>query len=95
MSNNIIGSPTYPGSFLSGFTPQNADADTVEGLEDCIAENNVYVRGPYTSSELQVRGRRITTRGNTVQGGGRPNIDISGDRFNPALDAWNGPYYLQ
>jgi hypothetical protein len=95
MSNNVIGSTTYPGSFLSGFGPQNADAGTVEGLEDCIAENNTYVRGAYTSSELQIRGRRMSARGNTVRGGGTPNISSITANFDPGMAVWNGPYFLQ
>lgn len=95
MSNNVIGSTTYQGSFLSGFGPQNADAGTVEGLEDCIAENNEYVRGAYTTSELQARGRRITARGNTVRGGGTPNISRAGHNYDPGLASWDGPYFLQ
>jgi PKD repeat protein len=94
LANNIIGSTTYPGSFLSGFGPQNADPGTVEGLEDCIAEGNLYVHGPYTSSDLQLRGRRMTARGNTVQGGGTPDIVRSGAAFDPALNAWDGPYFI-
>ena len=94
MANNTIGSTTYPGSFLSGFSPQNSDAGTVEGLEDCIAENNKYVRGPYSVSELQLRGRRLTARGNMLQGGGTPNIVRAGNRYDPGLDAWDGPYYI-
>jgi hypothetical protein len=94
MSNNIIGSSTYPGSFLSGMGPQNADPSTVEGLEDCIAENNVYVRGPYTSSELQVRGKRMSSRGNTVQGGGAARVANIVANFNAAMNDWNGPYFF-
>jgi hypothetical protein len=95
MSNNVIGSTTYQGSFLSGFGPQNADPGTVEGLEDCIAENNEYVRGAYTTSELNVRGRRMSARGNTVRGGGTPNIGRIGANFDPGMTSWDGPYFLQ
>lgn len=94
MSNNIIGSPTYPGSFLSGFGPQNADAGTVEALEDCIAENNTYVRGPYSVSELQMRGRRMSARGNSLQGSGLVNTVRSGYTYDARLNAWDGPYYI-
>jgi hypothetical protein len=95
LSNNVIGSPTYPGSFLSGFGPQNADPGTVEGLEDCISENNVYVRGPYTSSEMQIRGRRMSARGNSVQGGKAASVSRIGVRFDPGMDAWDGPYFFR
>jgi hypothetical protein len=80
---------------LSGFGPQNADPGTVEGLEDCVAENNIFVRGPHTSSEMQMRGRRMTARGNTVQGGGLVRISPIEARFDPGMDAWHGPYSLQ
>ena len=95
MSNNVIGSETYPGSFVSGFGPQNADMGTVEGIEYSIAENNVYVRGPWTSSELQVKGRYITARGNTVRGGATPNISRAGYNYDPGMAVWDGPYFLQ
>ncbi len=94
MANNTIGSSTYPGSFLSGFSPQNADLTTVEGLEDCIAESNRYVRGPSSVSELQLRGRRLTARGNTMEGGGTPNIVRAGYTYATGLLSWDGPYFI-
>ncbi len=94
VADNLIGSPTYPGSFLTGFAPQNGDRGTVEAVEDCIVENNVFVRGPHTISEVQLRGRRLSARGNTLRGGGRPDTVRSGARFDPALDAWDGPYFI-
>ena len=80
---------------MSGFGPQNADMGTVEGIEYSIAENNVYVRGPWTSSELQVKGRYITARGNTVRGGATPNISRAGYNYDPGMAVWDGPYFLQ
>jgi PKD repeat protein len=95
LSNNVIGSRSYPGSFLSGFGPQNADPGTVEGLEDCISENNVYVRGANSTSDMQIRGRRMTARGNTVQGGKAASISRIGVKFDPGMDAWDGPYFFK
>ena len=95
IANNTIGSPTFPGSWLSGLGPQNADAGTLEGMEDFIAENNLFVRGPYSSSEIQWRGRRMTKRGNTLQGGGTPDIVRNGSNFDAGLNAWDGPYISQ
>jgi hypothetical protein len=96
LANNVLGSPTYPGSWLSGFSPQNNGPETVEGLQDCIAENNHYIRGPESDSyksELQLRGRRLTARGNTREGG-KPDIVRSGFKYAPGLDDWDGPYFI-
>ena len=95
IANNTIGSSTFPGSWLSGLAPQNADAGTVEGLEDFIAENNTFVHGPYTTSDIQWRGRRMTNRGNAVKGGGTPSIVRNGSNFDAALSTWDGPYISQ
>jgi hypothetical protein len=95
IANNRIGTSNFPGSWLSGLGPQNADAGTVEGLEDFIAENNVFTRGPYTVSEVQWRGRRMTSRGNTRSDGGATDIVRNGSNFDPALSTWDGPYINQ
>jgi hypothetical protein len=95
IANNVIGSSSFPGSWLAGLGPQNADAGTVEGLEDFLAENNVFIRGPHSSSEIQWRGRRMTHRGNTLQGGGTPDISRNGANYDPGLSAWDGPYIAQ
>ena len=95
LANNVIGSKTFPGSWLTGIAPQNADAGTLEGLEDFIAENNRFVRGPLSSSEMQLRGRRMTARGNTLEGGGAPDIVRNGSNFDRGLGSWDGPYFLK
>ena len=95
IANNQIGSPTYPGSWLVGIGPQNADAGTVEGIEDVLAAGNVFIRGPYTGSDIQWRGRRMTNRGNSVQGGGTPSISRNGSNYDAALSNWDGPYISQ
>lgn len=95
IANNRLGSTSFPGSWLTGIGPQNADAGTLEGLEDIVAENNVFVRGPRTVSEIQMRGRRMTARGNTRADGGTPSIVRNGSTYDPRLNAWDGPYYLQ
>lgn len=94
IADNLIGSRTYPGSWLTAIAPQNADRGTVEAVEDCIVENNVFIRGPHTSAEVQLRGRRLTARGNSIKGGGQPQITRLGARYDPAMDAWDGPYFI-
>lgn len=74
ISYNQIGATTNPGSWTCGFGPQNADPGTVEGLQDFILEYNTFIRGPNTSQEAVWRGRRMTQRGNTLQGGGTASI---------------------
>ena len=91
VANNRFGSPTYPGSWMTGLAPQNTDA--VEGLEDFVAENNVFVRGPHTTIDMTWKGRRMTKRGNTVQGGGAAIISTIGAAFPPGSERWDGPYY--
>lgn len=103
LANNRFGSPTFPGSWLSGLGPQNTDE--VEGLEDMVAENNVYTRNatpgrPTFEAELTLRGRRLTHRNNTLSTGGPATVIRVGegrvpDPFPRALDAWDGPYISQ
>ena len=95
LANNDIGSTTFQGSWLTGIAPQNADRGTVEGIEDFVAEANRFIRGPHTSSEMQVRGKRVTARGNTLNGGGKPDIVRNGSNFDLGLNTWDGPYFLQ
>ena len=49
--------------------PQNADQGTVEGIEDVIMERDQFIRGPYTSLEIQNVGRRITVRNASTSNG--------------------------
>ncbi len=99
-ANNYIGSTTYPGTELSGFNPQNADdGSAVQGLQDCIAENNIFIYGPSTQTAMNFFGRRMHARGNTRQGGGSLVIKrvVEGWFDNPASGyaAWDGPYLGQ
>ena len=87
---NHLGDSAYNGSWISQVSPQNT-LET-EGIEDVLIVGNAFERGPYTSSDMQLRGRRMTWRGNTVVGGGSVNIARSGSTYPSGLDAWDGPY---
>jgi hypothetical protein len=95
IASNVIGSTTFPGSWLMGLGPQNADAGTVEGMQDIVLDANTFVRGPWTSAEAQLKGRRITSRKNRVSTGAKPVIVRNGSNFDPGMAAWDGPYFLQ
>jgi hypothetical protein len=94
IADNLFGDRENNGSFTAGVSPQNRDVSTVEGIEDVIIERNRFVRGPYTNTEMENVGRRITMRGNVRTDGGVPNLSIGTP--SPSLPAeWHGPYYRQ
>lgn len=94
IADNLMGDPDNNGYFTAGVAPQNKDPGTVEGIEDVIIERNRFIRGPYTNTEMENVGRRITTRGNTRADGGVPNLSIG--QPSPSLpEEWVGPYYRQ
>ncbi|MBI5259921.1 MAG: PKD domain-containing protein [Burkholderiales bacterium] len=99
IADNIIGSPTYPGSWLMGVGPENIDPGTQQKVEDVVVENNRIVRGPYTSQDIHAMAGRVTTRGNTVPAGGSFGGDMVTVQERPPTntlnDAWTGPYFGQ
>ncbi|MBX3621809.1 MAG: PKD domain-containing protein [Rhizobacter sp.] len=87
IANNIFGSTADNNAWTVAVSPQNDQY--AEGIEDVIVENNRFVRGKNTSADLTIGGRRITSRGNTVAGGGRL---IERNGHDSALPAeWKGP----
>lgn len=97
-ADNRFGTTAYLGSWMTGFSPQNADQGTVEGLEDILMERDIFTRGPYSSQDIHNVARRSTVRGASGAGGApllmhqvRPN-QWSGD---PGLLPWIGPYFGQ
>lgn len=92
IANNLFGDATDNNQWTVALSPQNGVS--AEGLEDVIAENNRFVRGSQTVSDLTLGGRRMTSRGNTLVGGGA--ITVSTNSHADALPAeWRGPYYLE
>lgn len=95
-ADNIFGTTSYQGSWLTGFAPQNADQGTVEGLEDIIQERDRFVRGPYTGQEIHNCVRRGTVRDALQLNGNAISMDLilpdewSGD---PGMRSWLGPYF--
>ncbi|KAG2386509.1 hypothetical protein C9374_002253 [Naegleria lovaniensis] len=95
IADNKVGTSTYPGSWLCAVAPQNALTGTIEGIEDVLLERNVFIRGRFTTLEGAMRGRRISTRYNSVQGGVLPRMERIGFTYDPALNDWDGPYYFE
>jgi PKD repeat protein len=94
IADNLMGDEKNNGFFTAGVAPQNRDPGTTEGIEDVIIERNRFIRGPYTNTEMENLGRRVTTRGNTRVDGGVPNLSIA--QPSPSLPPdWAGPYYRQ
>jgi hypothetical protein len=90
-ANNVVGTASFPGSWMVTLQPMNDTS--VQGVEDFIAENNRFYRGPNSSADLTMGGRRMTARGNTLAVGGG-NANVSTNFQNDAMPtSWKGPYY--
>jgi hypothetical protein len=95
LANNLFGDPQDNNAWTVAIRPQNAGADSGEGIEDVILENNRFVRGLATNTDLLLVGRRLETRGNTRADGGSLAITADNTPY-PSLPAdWRGPYTLQ
>jgi hypothetical protein len=91
IANNLIGNVADNNAWTMVIGPQN---NTVgEGVEDVIVEANTFIHGKNTSRDLVYMGRRITVRGNAVQGGAK---FLTGTDPNPEVPvAWSAPNYIQ
>ncbi len=97
LADNLVGSPDYPGSWLGGFGPQNADIGTVEAVFDVIYERNIHTRGPYTTLEFHTAAKGCTTRDNTTVGGRFEGDVVTPEEWNgdPGMLPYLGDYYGQ
>lgn len=94
IADNLMGDEQNNGSFTAGVAPENIAPETVQGIEDVVIERNRFIRGPYTNTEMENVGRRITTRDNVRVDGGVPQLSIGST--SPNLPAeWIGPYFRQ
>lgn len=92
IANNLFGDAQDNNQWTVAVSPQNGVS--AEGLEDVIVENNRFVRGLRTASDLVITGRRMTYRGNVRADGG--SLGVSTNGHGEALPAdWRGPYYSQ
>jgi hypothetical protein len=91
VASNLFGNAADNNDWTIGLSPQNDQS--AEGIEDAIVGNNRFVRGIKTSTDVIFGGRRLTTRGNTVVGGGALLQGVGHDSALPA--AWKCPYYNQ
>ena len=88
IANNLFGNASDNNAWTVAIMPQNTTV--VEGIEDVIVENNRFSRGPNSSTDVVIAGRRITVRGNTVLVGGTLRVGTD----NGVLPAgWTGPNY--
>ena len=89
ISSNLIGNANDNNSWTAAICPQNDQA--AEGIENTIVENNRFVRGKSTVTDLILGGRKLTYRGNAVTNGAALS---EGTGHTGALSsAWVGPYY--
>ncbi|GIX23392.1 MAG: hypothetical protein KatS3mg122_0623 [Caldimonas sp.] len=92
IANNLFGDAQDNNQWTVAVSPQNGVS--AEGLEDVIVENNRFVRGTRTVTDLVITGRRMTYRGNVRVDGG--SLGVSTNGHGEALPAdWRGPYYGQ
>jgi hypothetical protein len=88
IANNLIGNANDNNQWTAAICPQNDQR--AEGIENTIVENNKYVRGRNTVTDLVLGGRKLTYRGNTSSG----SAISEGTGHTGALSsAWQGPYY--
>jgi hypothetical protein len=95
IANNLFGDPSDNNSWTVVIAPQNNES--AEGIQDVIVENNRFVRGPNTITDLRLAGRRITTRGNVFSAPNSFNIvtlSAGGPYFN-LPSSWLGPYFTE
>jgi hypothetical protein len=99
VARNQIGDATSSSDWIVGVQPQNSLDFADEGVEDLIMEDTVYVRGTQVQLDLRFVGRRLTSRGESVSGGGAVQA-AAGDcgpyqAATPPLPAeWCGPTYI-
>lgn len=91
IANNTLGNAADNNDWTVAISPQNDQY--AEGIENVIVENNRFVRGKKTSTDLVLGGRSITVRGNTVNTGAKLTTGVGHTGALPA--AWVGPNYLQ
>lgn len=97
LADNMVGSPEFPGSWLGGLSPQNADPGTIEAVLDIVYERNVHTRGPYTSQDFHTAAKGCTTRENTTVGGSFEGDVVTPEEWtgDPGMLPYLGDYYGQ
>ncbi|MBX3621807.1 MAG: hypothetical protein KF891_17690 [Rhizobacter sp.] len=91
IANNTLGNASDNNQWTVAVSPQNDQY--AEGNENILVENNRFVRGRSTVTDLVMGGRNITSRGNSVSTGSALSTGIGHDSALPA--AWKGPYYYK
>ncbi|MEY4562744.1 MAG: hypothetical protein RLZZ618_2021 [Pseudomonadota bacterium] len=91
VANNLIGNASANNGWTAAICSQNPEY--AEGVENVIVEDNRFVHGTGTSTDLVFGGRRLTSRGNTVTNGTRLITGAVHDRALPA--EWKGPHYFE
>jgi hypothetical protein len=87
IANNLFGNAADNNAWTIAIAPQNSTVE--EGIQNVILENNRFVKGKATSTDLIIAGRLITYRKNTV-GSGTLSVG-SENGILPA--AWIGPNF--
>ena len=91
VADNVIGANSEVTPWAMTFAPQNGDSGTAEGVQDVIVENNVFHRNSF--QDVGFGGRRMTERGNSLQGGSSHSVGTS--VFAGGVPGgWDGPYYV-
>ena len=90
IANNVFGSTSDNNAWTVAVAPQNDVY--AEGIENVILENNRFVRGSKTSTDLVIGGRKITYRKNTTASGAAL---IVGDDKGALPTSWVGPNFAQ
>jgi hypothetical protein len=89
VANNLLGNSADNNAWTVAICPQNDQF--AEGVQEVLVENNRFIKGGGTQTNLILGGRNLTYRGNTVTDG---SVLTQGTGHTAALPTgWNGPYY--
>ena len=92
IANNLFGNALDNNDWTVAVSPQNDQY--AEGIEKTIVENNRFVQGTKTSTDLILAGRNLIWRGNSrVGASGAIRESQAHDGALPA--DWKGPYIQQ
>jgi hypothetical protein len=90
IANNLFGNAADNNAWTVGIEPQNNTVE--EGIENVVLENNRFIRGKSTVTDLVLAGRLITYRKNTVVSSGTLSV---GTDSGVLPTGWYGPFFAQ
>jgi hypothetical protein len=92
VADNLLGDPEDNNHWTAAIRPQNNNS--AEGIEDVIVENNRFVHGTATNTDLYLMGRRMTARNNRCTNGELVISHGEPSEYSLPIE-WCGPYYIK